>query len=98
MSDLRGLVADFLVALDLEHNYSPNTGKAYRAALGQFLDWLSQQGQPGELSSLTPGAIREFLAHLRDPRSIQLKLTALKSFVAYLREALPAPWPRSSPA
>lgn len=102
MSDLRGLVADFLVALDLERNYSPNTGKAYRAALGQFLAWLSHQGQPGELSGLTPGAVREFLAHLRDqrhndPRSIQLKLTALKSFVAYLREALPAPLAQQLP-
>lgn len=96
MTELATLCADFLAAIDLERNYSRHTLRCYRHNLGQFLNWLDDQGREGMLTDLTSLAVREFLGYLRnrcgnDPRTINHKLGTLKSFLSHLQETLPLP-------
>ena len=67
----------------------------YRIALGQLAGWLATIGHSVQIADLRTEHIRDFLGHLRDGRgndgrSIALKLAAIKSWLAYLRETLPS--------
>lgn len=92
--EIPGLIEEFLVMLDRGRGCSPKTVATYRIALGQFVDWLRTIGHSLQIADLRAEHVRDFLGHLRDGRgndgrSIALKLAAIKSWLAYLRETLP---------
>jgi site-specific recombinase XerD len=102
MPNLSELVADFLVALDLERNYSPHTLASYRRNLRQFLTWMEDQERGTQLTDVTALTIRDFLGHLRDScrndgATVAQKLATLKSLLAYLRDSLPTPHAKGLP-
>lgn len=89
------LIDQFLVLVDRGRGYSPHTVATYRTALGQFALWLRAMGNSLEIADLRASHVRDFLGHLRDDRgndgrSIVLKLAAIKSWLGYLRQTLPA--------
>lgn len=90
---MQDLVQEYLSVLDLERNYSPFTVKAYRVNLNQFLNWSNEYGVDAPFT-LTSPIIWDFVHYLREERgvcdrSIQQKLATLKSFLGFLRTALP---------
>lgn len=71
-----------------------NTLAAYSRDVGQFLDFLSHHHGGAEglgaITALAQPDLRAFMAHLRDrdvsPRSMARKLSAVKSFVAFVAD------------
>ena len=89
------MIEEFLVLLDRGRGCSPKTVATYRIALGQLAGWRRSIGHSLQISDLRTEHIRDFLGHLHDGRgndgrSIALKLAAIKSWLAYLRESLPS--------
>lgn len=92
--EIPSLIEEFLVLLDRGRGCSPKTVATYRIALGQLAGWLRTNSHSLQISDLRADHVRDFLGHLRDGRgndgrSIALKLAAIKSWLAYLRETLP---------
>lgn len=85
-SELARQVERFARYLSLERGRSENTLKAYRGDLESYLSWLHHRGVD------TPGAVTseivENFAHSLDgsPRSIQRRLSAVRSFHRFLVE------------
>jgi integrase/recombinase XerC len=79
---------DFLKYLQFEKRYSNNTLIAYRADLSQFIQFLNESIGDFDFKTLTQKQIRTWVIYLMDhgisPRSINRKLTTLKSFYKYL--------------
>lgn len=78
----------FISYIRYEKRYSPHTVAAYENDLNQFMDYLRRDygiSGPGEASHMV---IRSWLVSLMEqglsPRSINRKLTTLKSFYRYL--------------
>jgi integrase/recombinase XerC len=78
----------FLAYIQYEKRYSPNTVTAYRTDLDQFFAFLSAQYQVSEITDIDHAIIRSWLVFLMEqgdsPRSVNRKLTSLKSFYRFL--------------
>jgi integrase/recombinase XerC len=79
----------FLEYLKLERNSSPMTVKSYAEDLFALRDFLSQDsGKVPEITALTTGNIRAFVAHLHSSgyaaSSVSRRLSSVKSFCKFL--------------
>lgn len=89
-------IENFLVWLEVEKRYSPETIRGYQIDLTQFYTFLEEYDKECILDpeQINRGVIRSFLGHLsgelkQQPRSVARKLAALKSLFKYLhREGL----------
>ena len=81
------LLDEFLKYLHLEKRYSPHTVKAYQIDLTQFQDYLEETYE-SVLQKVKHQMVRSWLAQMLDygisPRSVNRKITALKSFYKFL--------------
>lgn len=80
----------FLHYLQFEKRYSLLTVQAYQSDLEQFFLFLETQYEHREISLVTAAQVRSWLAELSEqglaPRSMQRKLSALKSMFNWLRK------------
>ncbi|MFZ4523810.1 MAG: tyrosine recombinase XerC [Bacteroidales bacterium] len=78
----------FLAYLKYEKRYSPHTVTAYQIDLDQFFEYLAHQYNVTDISDADHPMIRSWVAMLMEsgitPRSVNRKLTTLKSFYRYL--------------
>jgi integrase/recombinase XerC len=78
----------FIAYLKFEKRYSPNTILAYQKDLYQFGDFLLEQFDCNQIHKATHSQIRSWLAELKlagiESRSINRKISTLKSFYKYL--------------
>ncbi|MCX6288130.1 MAG: tyrosine-type recombinase/integrase [Bacteroidetes bacterium] len=78
----------FLAYIQYEKRYSPHTVTAYRIDLDQFFTFLSAQYQISDITGVDHSMIRSWLVFLMEygdsPRSVNRKLTSLKSFYRFL--------------
>ncbi|MGI9342604.1 MAG: tyrosine recombinase XerC [Gammaproteobacteria bacterium] len=81
------LVGDFLEHLHVERRLSPHTVKSYRRDLACLADYCDEQGIAA-WSDLTVHQVRAFASRIYaqglSPRSIQRRLSGLRSFMNYL--------------
>jgi integrase/recombinase XerC len=81
-------IADFLRQLGLERNLSTHTTSNYGRDVAALAKWCDQQGLI-EWSQLDQGHVRAFAARSHagglGPRSIQRRLSAVRSFYRYLQ-------------
>ena len=81
------LLNEFLKYLKLEKRYSSHTVKAYQIDLTQFQDYLEETYE-SVLQKAKHPMVRSWLAQMLDfgfsPRSVNRKITALKSFYKFL--------------
>ncbi|MFA5911720.1 MAG: tyrosine recombinase XerC [Vicinamibacterales bacterium] len=90
---MRELLKEFLAYLKLNRHVSPHTVRAYESDITQYLAWVAgDQGR--KISELTPAdlgltSVRSHLAELNKAgkarSSVARKLSALRTFVKYLR-------------
>jgi integrase/recombinase XerC len=78
----------FIDYIQYEKRYSPNTVSAYRNDLNQFFSFLQLQYNITDIRDVTHPMIRSWLVSLMEekisPRSVNRKLTTLKSFYKFL--------------
>ena len=78
----------FIDYIQYEKRYSPHTVSAYRNDLDQFFSFLNLQYNISDIREVTHPMIRSWLVHLMEekisPRSVNRKLTTLKSFYKFL--------------
>jgi len=78
----------FLAYLQYEKRYSSHTITAYRIDLDQFFEYLNQQYSIADIPEVTHPMIRSWLVNRMEhgigTRSVNRKLTTLKSFYKYL--------------
>jgi integrase/recombinase XerC len=81
-------VSSFLSFLQFEKRFSQHTLIAYKTDLEQFTDFSGNQFQVNDLEEVQSVQVRTWLANLRDegisPRSINRKISSLKSFYKYM--------------
>lgn len=82
---------DFLFALQVEKNYSPNTIQNYAHDLAVFQSFLSKNKRSHTLDDVTPSTVRRFiqdqvLNHGAQPTTIQRRISCLKSFRHYCHQ------------
>jgi integrase/recombinase XerC len=79
---------NFINYIQFEKRYSPHTVIAYRTDLEQFYDFLSKQYGISTINVVNHSMIRSWLVYMLDkqnsPRSINRKITTLKSFYKFL--------------
>ncbi len=90
---MRDYLKDFLAYLKLNRHVSPHTVRAYESDITQYLAWVAADKQR-KMSDLTPADfdLTSARAHLADLNkagkarsSVARKLSALRTFVKYLR-------------
>ena len=78
----------FLSYIQYEKRYSPHTVTAYRTDLDQFFAFLSVQYLVSDIRGVDHSMIRSWLVFMMEkgdsPRSVNRKLTSLKSFYRFL--------------
>lgn len=83
------LIQAFIDYLRFEKRFSAHTVKAYTDDLDQFFSYIGRQYEMDDLSSVTTSVIRSWMASLAEqemnPRSINRKLSCLRSFYTYGR-------------
>ena len=81
-------IQDFLNYLKFERRYSLHTLSAYQLDLEQFSQYLVSQFESPGLNSISASMVRSWLAELKSDeissRSINRKISSLKSFFKYL--------------
>jgi integrase/recombinase XerC len=82
------LVDEFLQYLQYEKNYSSHTVLSYKNDIAQFSLFLEKDFSELDVSQASPEQLREWVVFLigtgLTPRSVNRKLSALKSFFKYL--------------
>ncbi len=78
----------FLAYIEFEKRYSPNTVVAYRNDLDQFFEYLALSYNTNVINEVSHSMIRSWLVNMIEhgilPRSVNRKLTTLKSFYKFL--------------
>lgn len=78
----------FFSYLQYEKRYSVHTLTAYRIDLGQFFEYIKSEYDSEDITTVTHFFIRSWIVSLIDakvtPRSVNRKITALKSFFRFL--------------
>lgn len=78
----------FIQYIRFEKRFSPNTVLAYEKDLGQFYIYLKELYETDDPSEITHSMVRSWIVELMEkkisPRSINRKLTALKSYYKFL--------------
>ncbi len=87
------MTEQFLQYIKYEKRYSPNTCIAYKSDLEQFFTYIQHSYGVSEIITVDHQMIRSWLSSLMEsgiqPRSVNRKITTLKSFYKYLlREKL----------
>ena len=80
MNTLRSTAKNYVEACALERNLSPDTVKAYRIDLSQFLDFTGEDAVDKDLLST-------YIKHLNQnfsPRSVKRKIASVRAFYTYL--------------
>jgi integrase/recombinase XerC len=81
-------ISSFLGYLQFEKRFSQHTLISYQTDLSQFISFISGQFEAEQLADIQPMQVRTWLANLKDEgmaaRSINRKLSTLKSFYKYL--------------
>ncbi|MBM3403459.1 MAG: integrase [Bacteroidetes bacterium] len=79
--------ASFLQYIQYEKRFSAHTVKAYQSDIAQFVHYLKEQYETEDLVQVNPAIVRSWLVSLMQEnitaRSIQRKITALKSMYRY---------------
>ena len=82
------MIERFIQYIKYEKRFSPHTVTAYQHDLEQFSGFLSSRFQVTDATQVTHAMVRSWLADLMEsginPRSVNRKLTTLKSFYRYL--------------
>ncbi len=85
---VEGAVTGFLSYLNLQKRFSPLTTKNYEADLRHFFEFIEKEIASYTLPSITFQYLRFYIASLMDeglsPRSVNRKISTLKSFFKYL--------------
>lgn len=80
------MVKEFLDYIEFEKHFSPNTLRAYRNDLEEYLEFLKSMN--ADIKDVTPRLMRQYIVSLHDkglsPSTIARKLATLKSFYKYL--------------
>lgn len=80
-------IGNFMDYLEFEKRFSVHTLKAYRSDLQQFVQFLRAEEQIETINEISSPIIRSWLVKLMeegmDPRSVNRKITALKTFFKY---------------
>lgn len=80
-------IKSFIEYLQFEKRYSQNTIISYQTDLEQFFAFLISQYDGPELTLITAGFVRSWLAEMRNdtitPKSLNRKISTLKSFFKY---------------
>lgn len=80
-------IRSFIEYLQFEKRYSQHTIISYKTDLEQFFAFLASQYDSTDLSAITPGFVRSWLAEMRNeemsPKSLNRKISSLKSFFKY---------------
>ncbi len=88
--ELSVAIGSFTDYLKFEKRYSAHSILAYRTDLDQFSSFLESQFNTNQVAEVTSAFARTWLANLKDEgvqaRTINRKLSALKSFYKYLRK------------
>jgi integrase/recombinase XerC len=91
-------IGNFMDYLEFEKRFSSHTLKAYRTDLQQFAKFLREEEQIQVLNEISSPIIRSWLVKLMeegiDPRSVNRKITALKTFFKY---AMKSNWIQVNP-
>jgi integrase/recombinase XerC len=78
----------FLEHLEWERNLSPATLRAYRRETASLIDFVCRELDTKGPASLTPAAVRSYLAHLHQrrlsARSIERALACLRTYLRFL--------------
>ncbi len=85
---LRQAIDEFLLYLQVERNYSPNTLDSYEYDLKTFQDFLVRHNRSTQLEDLIPTTIRRFIQEMvvkydLKPRTMARKISCLKSLSSY---------------
>jgi Site-specific recombinase XerD len=93
MSCIKDYIRDFEYFLHIEKNYSKKTIATYRVGLNDFLNFLESQDsiKSYELNEIKKENIKNYIVYLKNniknkPRTINLKISTLKSFYKFLIE------------
>jgi integrase/recombinase XerC len=80
-------IGNFMDYLEFEKRFSVHTLRAYRTDLQQFVQFLRAEEQIEKIDEISSPIIRSWLVKLMeegiDPRSVNRKITALKTFFKY---------------
>lgn len=91
-------IGNFMDYLEFEKRFSVHTLKAYRTDLHQFAQFLRSEEQIEKIHEISSPIIRSWLVKLMeegiDPRSVNRKITALKTFFKY---AMKSKWVSVNP-
>ncbi len=91
-------IGNFIDYLEFEKRFSMHTLKAYRSDLQQFALFLKTEEQVEKLDDISSPMIRSWLVKMMeegiDPRSINRKITSLKTFFKY---SMKSSWIRTNP-
>ena len=97
-SNLMEAIENFIDYLRYEKRFSEHTVLAYKNDLKQFSTFLSSEGDSLKLKEIVAAQIRVWLVKLLeeglDPRSVNRKITSLKTFFRY---ALKNRWIETNP-
>lgn len=85
---LKAAIDEFILYIQIEKNYSTHTVVSYEYDLQQFLAFLCDHDCSSELTDITKTNVRRFIqyqlgTHQQKPRSMNRKISCLKSFTKY---------------
>ncbi|MED3550297.1 tyrosine-type recombinase/integrase [Cytobacillus praedii] len=85
---LNAAIDEFILYIQIEKNYSSHTIASYEYDLNQFFAFLRDHDCSMELAFVTKIQVRRFIQHLlgthkQKPRSMNRKISCLKSFTKY---------------
>ena len=86
--ELKALIDEFILYIQIEKNYSDHTITSYEYDLVQFLSFLRKSNGSTDVACITKTHVRRFIQHQmgmckQKPRSMHRKISCLKSFTKY---------------